>query len=355
MKIQALPLEKMISATFVGAGCGQEESDVLADHLVKANLAGHDSHGVIRTPIYIQWMRDEKVFGNQSIEKVFETDTTTLIDGQMGFGQWIGKQALTIGIEKCQQQGVAITAIRNTGHMGRIGHWSEMGAEAGLVAIHFVNTSGLGMHCLPAGGREKRLSVNPISIGVPREGKQPLSFDIAAAGTAEGKIKVARNKGVHVPAGLITDRDGNPTTDPQDFYDRESGGIVGAILPLAGHKGYALSFMIELLAGALTGGGASSPGKTKLEQGMLSILIDPAKVGTQEYFAQEVERYTEFVKTSAPSEDGGEVLVPGEIEARNRTQRLAEGLDMDETTWGQLVGAAEDTGVDPSVIEAATP
>ena len=343
----------MISAIYFGAGCGQEESNVIADHLVKANLAGHDSHGVIRTPFYYQWMRDEKVFGNRLLEIVFETDTTTLVDGQLGFGQWIGKQAISVGIEKCRKQGVAVTAIRNAGHMGRIGHWSEMGAEAGFVAIHFVNTSGLGMHCLPAGGKDKRLSVNPISIGVPREDQPPLVFDIAAAATAEGKIKVARNKGVAVPAGWITDGDGNPTTDPRDLYDEETGAVIGAILPLAGHKGYALSFMIELLAGALTGGGASAPGITRLEQGMLSILIDPDKIGTREYFNAEVQRYVEFVKSSRPQEDGGEVLVPGDMEQRNRAKRLAEGIDLDENTWHQLVDTAKATNVDQDLIDTA--
>ena len=300
-------------------------------------------------------MREEKVFANRSLNIIFETDTTTLVDGELGFGQWIGKQALLVGIQKCGQQGVAVTAIRNAGHMGRIGHWSEMGADAGYVAMHFVNTSGLGMLCLPAGGKDKRLSVNPLSIAVPRKDEPPLSFDIAVATTAEGKIKVARNKDVPVPAGLITDRDGRPTTNPHDFYDKESGQAVGAVLPLGGHKGYALSFMIELLAGALTGGGASAEGITRLEQGMLSILIDPEKIGAHDFFFAEVERYVKFVKSSRPMEDGGEVLVPGDIEQRNRAQRLADGIELDEKTWEQLVDTAKETNVAQNVVDAARP
>lgn len=353
MRVRAQPLERMVSQIFQGAGCGSAEADAIADHLIKASLAGHDSHGVIRTSKYIREMRQKKVFANRSLEVVFETDTTTLVDGQLGFGQSIGKQAVSIGISKCGRHGISLTGIRHSGHLGRIGHWSEMGAEAGLVAINFVNTSGRGMFCLPAGGKDRRLSVNPISIAVPREGQEPLCFDIAAAQCAEGKVRVARNKGVAVPAGWITDRNGNPTTDPTEFYDEQE--VVGAILPLAGHKGYALSFMIELLAGALTGGGASAEGKTRVEQNMLSILIDPDKLGTREYFTGEIQRYADFVKSSRPVEEGGEVLVPGEIEMKNRAQRLSEGIDLDERTWGELVATAKETGVDPAVALAATP
>jgi uncharacterized oxidoreductase len=282
-------------------------------------------------------MDDGDVFAGRKIEVVVEHESMVLVDGKLGLGQWVGQQAINLGIEKCRQHGVCIAALRNSGHLGRIGHWAEMAIDAGMVSLHFVNTSGLGMHVVPAGGVERRLSVNPITVGVPIEGGNAVVLDIAAAATAEGKLKVARNKGVLVPDGWILDSQGKPTNDPNDFY----GPPWGAILPFGGHKGYGLGLVAELLAGALTGSGCSRPGKTRLEQGMLSILIDPFRFQTGDEFFGEVRRYVDFVKTAKPAEPDGEVLVPGEVERRNREQRMRDGIELDETTWGQLVEVAQ--------------
>ncbi|MFT5527789.1 MAG: putative oxidoreductase [Pirellulaceae bacterium] len=349
MKIHARPLQQLISAIFASAGSNRDEADSIAEHLVKANLVGHDSHGVIRTPIYIQFLRDGKVFPNRSLNIIFDSGAMALADGELGFGQSIGKQVVELGLQKCTQQGVSVVALRNSGHLGRIGHWAEMAAAAGCISLHFVNTSGLGMFVVPAGGIDRRLSVNPVTIGVPVAGSDPVIFDIAAAATAEGKLKVARNKGVEVPDNWILNADGEPTNDPNQFY----GPPGGSILPMGGHKGYGLCFMVELLAGALTGGGCSSAGKTLLEQGMLSVFIDPTKLTTQDMFGEEVTRYISFVKSSRPATPGGQVLVPGEIEIQNHTQRLAEGIDLDEKTWGEIVQTAQNADVDPALIEAA--
>ncbi len=348
MRIQAKLLQQLISAIFAAAGSRPQEADRIAEHLVKANLVGHDSHGVIRTPIYMQFLREGKVFANRQLEIVFDSESMAVADGQLGYGQSIGRQAVELGVQKCIRQGVSVVALRNSGHLGRIGHWAEQAAEAGCVSLLFVNTSGLGMFVVPAGGIDRRLSVNPVTMGVPVAGGQPVVFDIAAAATAEGKLKVARNKGVPVPDGWILDAEGEPTNDPGQFY----GPPWGAILPMSGHKGYGLAFMIELLAGALTGGGCSREGKTLLEQGMLAIFIDPSKLPTRDTFGDEVARYVDFVKSSRPSEPDGRVLVPGELEFLNHAQRLAAGIELDDTTWSQIVQTARDGGVDPSLIDA---
>jgi len=345
-------LKLLIGDLFARAGCGDEEAAVIADHLVEANLVGHDSHGVIRAPIYLQWMGQEKVFAGKSLDVVVDTGPLVVADAGLGYGQWTGRQAVAIGVDKCREHGVAIVALRNAAHLGRIGTWAEIAAKEGLVSLHFVNTTGLGMFVVPTGGRDARLSVNPVCVGVPIEGRDPIVLDIAAAASAEGKLKVARNKGVPVPDDTIVDANGNPTNDANDFYGPEGGRPVGAILPFGGHKGYGLGLVAELLSGALTGGGCSVPGKTLLEQGMLSIYVDPLKLQSDGTLFDEIKRYVDFVKTSRPTTPGGEVLVPGEIENRNRAAR-SSGLELDDTTWSQIVEAAKSVGVEDDLIEGA--
>lgn len=352
MKLQPDALKTMVARLFAGVGCEDEEARVIADHLVEANLAGHPSHGVIRAPIYLQWLREEKVKGGQSLEIVVNTDTLTIADAGLGFGQWTGKQAVEIGIRKCRQNGVALVGLRNSAHLGRIGTWAEMAAAAGLVSLHFVNTTGLGMFVVPVGGKDARLSINPISVSIPVEGQPPIILDMCAAATAEGKLKVARNKGVPVPDDTILDADGNPTNDANDFYGPPGGRPVGSILPFGGHKGYGLGLIAEILAGALTGGGCSTTGKQQLEQGMLSIYVDPNHLGEPGPIQEEVQRYVDFVRASPPIDPERPVMVPGEIENQNRAAQ-SDGVDLDETTWAQLVDAAKSAGVPEDLIAAA--
>lgn len=352
MKLKPDALKTMVARLFAGVGCAGGEADVIADHLVEANLAGHPSHGVIRAPIYLQWLREEKVIAGQSLKIVVDTDTLTVADAQLGFGQWTGKQSVEIGIRKCRNQGVSLVALRNSAHLGRIGTWAEMAAAEGLVSLHFVNTTGLGMFVVPVGGKEARLSINPVCVGIPVEGEAPIILDIAAAATAEGKLKVARNKGVSVPDDTILDANGQPTNNANDFYGPPGGRPVGSILPFGAHKGYGLGLVAEILAGALTGGGCSTTGKKQLEQGMLSIYVDPGQLGSPGPLFEEISRYVDFVRSSEPIDPNRPVMVPGEVEGQNRAAQ-SDGVDLDETTWAQLVDAAKSSGVPDELIDAA--
>lgn len=347
MELNHNELQRFVQEIFARAGCEAAEASCVAAHLVEANLVGHDSHGVIRTPIYVRWMGEEKVFANRTIQVVSDSGALAVADGQMGLGQSVGQQTLKLAIERCREHGVSVTALRNSGHLGRIGHWAEMAIDAGFVSLHFVNTTGLGMHVVPVGGIDSRLSINPITMGIPIKGRSPFVLDIAAAMTAEGKLKVARNKGVPVPEGWIIDAEGRPTTDPNDFY----GPPFGAILPFGGHKGYGLGLVAELLAGALTGGGCSREGKDRLEQGMLSILIDPLRLQSHDEVFGEILRYVDFVRTSRPATPEGEVLIPGDVEARNRQQRISNGIELDDKTWSQLEETARGVSVPDELIQ----
>ena len=218
MRIAHDRLKRLTSAIFAAAGSNAHEAERIGHYLTEANLVGHDSHGVIRISYYIDWVRAGKVLANQDIKIVFENDAIAVVDGQYGFGQTIGEQATKLGIEKSSKHGVAVIALRNTGHLGRIGDWPLLAARAGKVSLHFVNTSGAGILVAPFGGINRRLSANPIAAGVPVKGGSPILLDMSCCTIAEGKLKVAFNKGLDVADGCIIDSKGQATTDPRVFY-----------------------------------------------------------------------------------------------------------------------------------------
>ena len=236
-----------------------------------------------------------------------------VVNGQFGFGQVMGEAAMKVGFAKSAQQGVAIVALRNSGHLGRIGDWAMMAAGAGKVSLHFVNTNGGGILAAPFGGTERRLSANPIAAGVPVQSGPPIIVDISTCMIAEGKIKVAFNKGDAVPDGCILDGDGRPTNDPKAFYASPP----GAILPLGGHKGFGLSILAEVLAGALSGGSCSRLGVDRVNNNMLSIILDPAVFPWEDRFSQEIRGLIAHVKSSRTMTPDGEILMPGEPKAQS--------------------------------------
>ena len=184
MKLSPDRLISLTTSIFQQAGCGAEEAHRIAEHLVEANLVGHDSHGVIRVSSYVQWLRAGKVLANQSIRVDFENEAIAVVDGQFGFGQTIGEQAMALGIDKCVHQGVAVVALRNTGHLGRIGDWPLQAARAGKLSLHFVNTSGAGILVAPFGGIQRRLSANPIAAGIPTSALELGRFSTRRRGQA---------------------------------------------------------------------------------------------------------------------------------------------------------------------------
>jgi uncharacterized oxidoreductase len=352
MKYRHDRLRDFTAAIFHAAGCRTSEAQCIAAHLVEANLVGHDSHGVIRVPSYVRWLKDGKVLAGQTLRVVFENDAIAVVDGQFGFGQTVGEQAMRLGIEKAAKHGVAVIALRNSGHLGRIGDWAEQVAAAGQLSLHFVNTTGAGILVAPFGGIHRRLSANPIAAGIPVPNGPPLILDISTCTLAEGKIRVALNKGVPVPEDCILDARGMPTTDPRVFYADPP----GAILPIAGHKGYGLAVLCEVLAGALTGGGCSNPANAdRVANGMLSIVLDGTRFQGEDAFRIEIQRFVAWVKSSAKAAPDGEILMPGEIEERTKAQRLRDGIDIDATTWSQIVDTAHSLGLDENQVVRPAP
>lgn len=352
MIVQSEALRSLVRKIFEASGCSPEESARIARYLVISNLTGHDSHGVIRVPRYVSLAREGKVLADRKITIVQDNDAMAVVDGNFGFGQTIGPQAVQLGIDKAAKYGVSIIALRNSGHLGRIADWAEMAAAAGKISLNFVNVAG-SLLVAPFGGVERRMSTNPIAIGVPMPGAEPLILDFATSLVAEGKVLVAAGGGKPLPAGSLIDEDGTLSTDPQVLYgggdaSRSTDNRVGtgAIRAMGDHKGSGLALMCEILAGALTGSGCAGPKKRQIANGMLSIYMTAEAFSGHGDFASEVKQYLEFFKSAKPAEPGGEVLLPGETERRLRAARLAEGIPIPEDTWQAILATARELGVE---------
>ena len=334
-----------------GFGSQEAEVDAVVDNLIDANLTGHDSHGIGMLPRYAEAFVEGGLFPNQHVRTVVDAGTLLRLDGQAGFGQVIGREAMAMGIERAREQGSCIVALGNAHHIGRIGAWAEQAAAAGLVSIHLVNVVARNV-VAPFGGGDARFGTNPVCIGVPLAGREPVILDFATSMIAQGKTRVAHNKGEPVPAGCLIDDLGRDTTDPR--YS-----VVppwGALLTFGAHKGYGLALMCELLGGALSGGMTQRDADTsrrRVLNGMFSVLLDPAALGSTDDFEREAAAFVDWVKASPPRQGVEQVLVAGEPERASRAHRLAHGIPVDLTTWAEILAAARKLGVDPAAVETA--
>jgi len=357
--IQVEKLIDFVAEVFAHADSSPEEARRIATFLTTANLTGHDSHGVIRVPVYIRWKKMGSVVPNQNAEVVIDTPSLAVVDGKFGYGQTVAPQAVRIGIEKCRNAGLAMVALRNAGHIGRVGDWAEMAAAEGLVSVHFVNAAG-SLLVAPFGGVEKRLSTAPYCVGIPRQGQDPIVLDFATSIVAEGKVLVASRGGKKLPKGALIDSDDTLSEDPTVLYGphtsdgpRDHTLGRGAIRAFGEHKGSGLAFICELLGGALTGTGATSWGR-RFANGMLAIYIDPKVIDTNKFFDSEVSRYVDFIRATKPATGVDEVLIPGDPERKMRAERTRNGVPLPVDTWAAIVNTAREVGVSEVSIQRAT-
>jgi uncharacterized oxidoreductase len=360
IKIRAEALQDLVRDIFVAAGCSEKEGRQLGKSLVGANLAGHDSHGVVRVPRYVEWKEEGAFIADRTIVVVKETPVLAVVDGQYGFGQTVAPQAVDLGIKKAKAMGLSAIALRNSGHVGRVGEWAEMAAEAGLVSIHYCNAP-QSLLVAPYGGVDRRLSTAPYSVGIPRSGNQPpLILDFATSVVAEGKVLVASQGGKALPGHSLIAPDGTISGDPHVLYghyepvgprDYKQG--TGAIRAFGDHKGSGLAFMVEVLGGALTGTGAADENRPRWANGMLSFYIDPKVVDPEDYFPGEVDRYVSYFTSSRPAKSGEPVLAPGEPEIATRKKRLAEGVPLPADTWTAIARTGLKVGLSQARVDGA--
>ena len=352
--VAADELQDVVTRLFHAAGCDAAEAARIGHHLLSANLAGHDSHGVIRAPRYVQWLQGGLVRAGQTLTVVTETATHAVVDGNRGFGQTVGPLAVDLGIGKARAAGLAVVCLRNAGHIGRIGDWAERAAAVGLVSIHLVNV-GLGEVVAPFGGVDRRFGTNPLCIGVPQDDAPPLLLDFATSMVAEGKVLVASNGGKPIPPDALISPDGVTSGDPEVLYGPISGTHVrdpglgaGALRTFGDHKGSGIAFMCEILAGCFTGSATAGPlpggQRGGIVNGMLSIYLDPGHFGAAG-FADTARQYAEYVRASRPANPARPVLVPGDAEHATRTARLRDGVPLQVETWAAIQDTCATLGV----------
>lgn len=360
MLVQVAPLRRLVSAIFERCGCPADEAERIAFYLSRANLTGHDSHGVIRVPRYVEWIGDGRMVAGQTVDKLLDTPAVAVLDAKHGMGQTVGPQSARIGIDKAKEHGVALVALRYAGHLGRIGDYAEMAAEEGIVSIHFVNVHS-SLLVAPFGGRDRRTSTNPIAIGMPSASGEPFILDFATSMVAEGKALVARQGGKPIPEDALVSPEGEQTNDTDVLYgpkpdtgspDPKVG--PGALRTFGEHKGSGLSLACDLLAGALAGSGANVGEEDGVfHNGMLSIYMTPEAFGTTDTMQTEAARYIEWIKASRPAADGGDVLIPGDKERQLTAERTADGIPLPEETWAAILAAASHVGMDQAAIDSA--
>jgi hydroxycarboxylate dehydrogenase B len=344
-------LHDLISATCRALGSEAREAQLVADQLIGANLAGHDSHGVGMLPAYVFGAVGGKLHINEHPEVITDAGALLVLDGRQGFGQVNGYETMELGIERAREHGAAVIGLRNSFHIGRIGHWGEQCAAAGMVSIHFVNVIGHPPLVAPYGGADAAFSTNPFCASIPGiDGKPAALLDMATSIIAQGKARVAHNKGVKVPDGSVLDAEGRLTDDPGVMFADPR----GALVAFGDHKGSGLAIMCELLGAALLGGETAQPENPRdgrIINNMLSIIIDPSATGDLDRFRDEVAKLATHVTSSRLREGSDAVLMPGQPEEIARAAR-ADGFEVDPNTIEELRASAAKAGVDAETINA---
>ncbi len=348
--IKASNLENVCRRIAAARGSEAAEAAQVALNLVAANLKGHDSHGVGMLPRYIKATFSGELNINSHAEVVADHGIIVQIDGNAGYGQVIGQEAMAIAIERAKIFGLCVMTIRNSFHLCRIGAWGEQCAEAGFVSMHHVNAYGHHGMVAPFRGTDARFTTNPYCVVLPRTANNPPTvLDFATSQIAAGKVRVAKNKGEQTPVGALIDHKGQPTTDPWVLYSEPKGALGPAGGAAAGHKGYGMALINELFAGVLSGGDTCRPETDHpndvILNGMLSIVIDPERMTDRAAFEAEIDATIAHVKASPAADPSKPVLVPGDPERQTMAERHAQGVPIDDETWREILAAGESVGV----------
>ena len=337
--IPASELTDFSTRVLLAAGTPVPAAERVAQALVESNLVGHDSHGVLRLPQYVQAIQAGQLNPAGELTVVRDRPATALVDCGWTFGQVAAQRGMQMAMDKAALCGSGTIVLRHCDHTGRIGEYAVMAAQRGFIGQVVCNGSDPGGLVAPFGGRRRALGANPIAWAIPNGSPQPLFLDFATSVVAHGKLQVAADKNEDVPEGWIVDKDGQPTRKPQDQFDG------GAILPFGGHKGYALSVMIEAMGGALSGASFPIMPNYRWDQGTVLTAIQVDAFQPLAEFEQQVAELGQRLKATPRAAGVDEILLPGEPEWRCRAQRLRDGIPMPEKTWDRLLELARGLNV----------
>jgi len=326
----------------------QVPEDIARDvalHLVESDRVGYASHGISILPGYAKALAEGQLVGTARAELINHSGSLQAWHGHHGFGQSVGKQAVAGSIEAARTHGHCILTLRDSHHLGRMGHYGEQAVAAGMVFMAFTNVVNRPPMVAPFGGAEARLTTNPLCFAFPLpDGRPPLIVDMATSTIALNKARVLADNGEPAPEGALIDGQGQPTTDPGVMFAQPP----GALLPFGGHKGYALGVVAELLAGVLSGGGTMQPEHPRsglATNNLFALVFDPARAGAASWQAHETGAFIDYL-LSCPAQPGSEgVQYPGEYEARNRA-RNATHIELGDGSWKALADLAARLGVD---------
>ena len=354
MLIKTDEITSWLTTIFTTAGCPADEARLIAIHLVDADASGHPSHGIVRVPRYIDYIKDGTVRPACAYETIVENGNMHLLDGQFSFGQVLGHHVVRLAEQLCQQTGLGIIALRNAGHLGRIGGWAEILADKGLISVHFVTVAGSRI-VAPFGGKQARISTAPVAIGVPHKTsnneQEHFILDFATSRVAEGKILVSQKTGSSLPADAMVDGQGQDSQQPFTIYGPTATGDVpdpragdGAIQTFGQHKGSGLGLACELLAGALTGAGTNAHDRPVCN-GMLSIVLDPKRLNTDDTIGSEISDFITSIRACAPRQADQPVLIPGDPERARRAAAREMGIELNPTIADQLKSISAELNV----------
>ncbi|MBL4720773.1 MAG: Ldh family oxidoreductase [Alphaproteobacteria bacterium] len=340
--IQADRLTKTASILLIAAGASEEEAEIVSRHSIGANLAGHDSHGIMQIPSYIDRVERGHIVPGAPFEIIQESDTTTVINGNWGFGYAISERAMKMTIEKAKKSNIAATTIHKQSHVGRVGAYPCMAAAEGMIGMMTADSGRSPKSVAPFGGAEARLGTNPICYAIPSNLDGAFFIDMATSAVANGKVKLALARGQDIPEGWVIDKDGNPTTNPQDLYDG------GVLLPLGGpegHKGYGLSAMVEIFSGLLTGLGFGVEASGRHNDGVFMVAFKVEAFRSLEVFKAEVDGFAKYLKATRKQKGVDEIFYPGELEHIRAIARSRDGIEIEDSTIAKLMVVGEKYGV----------
>lgn len=347
VRLEPARVARIMDRVFERLGLEGDERQVVVERLMEASLSGYHSHGVMRITMYTEGIRAGNMIPGAPLDVLGETVSAVRLDANKGMGPWTATEAMKRAVGKAEATGIGCASVVNANDIARLGGYVEQPAKDGYIALLMTNDAGGNPCVAPWGATSPLMSTNPMAVGIPRESGDPILIDISTGVSSEGGLKMLRNRNQAVPDGWLIDGEGRITTDAEAYFSTPRR---AAILPLgsliAGHKGFALSILVDVLTGGLSGAGCSGRSPEDLDQNALFILvIDPEMFVSRTALSAEVDRLVESIKGARKAPGVDEVRVPGDGARRERERQMEQGIEIDPPVWSAIQDIMDDLGI----------